>query len=264
MPFQRSFLPPTQPSKSQKRVITGRASERKRLRSTSRATSANGCLLCRAAAEPSAYGHWKGQENGSKQRQRQGQWQLGLEVGPKSVRSRRRLGRSLNWSRARHVGRSEGRALHHDAVVNRFMQRLRGATMEDLQWLLRMDDFYRHVYIYDHATQSTHHPSQSDPRVPGPMVWLLGRYNRMHMGVGRKPNGNHRRREQLYVLCVHPSPKPNRQRLIRNPPPFQRPESHRARSTYTGFVLKHGSSNIFFQKMDFLALDVKTQEITFF
>ena len=114
--------------------------------------------------------------------------------------------------------------------------------------------FYRHVYIYDHATLSTHHPSQSDPRVPGPMVWLLGRYNRMHMGVGRKPNDNHRRREQLYVLCVHPSPKPNRQRLIRNPPPFQRPESHRARSIYIGFLFKHGffkKNTFFFEKWIF-------------
>ena len=43
----------TQPSKSQKRVITGRSSDRKHLRSTSRATSATkDCLLPLAAGEP--------------------------------------------------------------------------------------------------------------------------------------------------------------------------------------------------------------------
>ena len=43
----------TQPSKSQKRVVTGRSSERKHLRCTSKPTSATrGSLLCPQAAEP--------------------------------------------------------------------------------------------------------------------------------------------------------------------------------------------------------------------
>ena len=52
--------------------------------------------------------------------------------------------------------------------------------------VIEVDVLYSHVYIYDHASRCTHHPSQSDPRVPWPVVWLLGRYNRKHIFCGRR------------------------------------------------------------------------------
>ena len=96
------------------------------------------------------------------------------------------------------------------------------------------------------------------------MVWLLGRYNRMHMGVGRKPNDTHRRREQLYVLCAHPSPDPKQAKVHSKSTSV--PKAGVAQSTldlYWVLLFKHGFFKHVFQKLDFLALDLKKEIIYF-
>ena len=94
----------------------------------------------------------------------------------------------------------------------------------------------------------THRPTPHIPYAAPPMLGIsyatrgiAYAMRRMAYGCAPKTPANHRRGENMYVLCVHPSPKPKRQRLIRNPPPFQRPEHARS-------ILFFSSKKCIFQK----------------
>ena len=96
------------------------------------------------------------------------------------------------WSAARHLQwptvRGSGSHNHDelaDEVRHLFMKMMRGATLADYTWLLRMDILRSHVYVYDHELKSVRHPDKVADLVSWPIIWMLGRYNRQHTMVNQ-------------------------------------------------------------------------------
>ena len=170
----------------------------------------------------------KGKRQAQRQRlQRQAERQRQVEEQGERKRQRKRMERLVKWSNHRHAQRaamrgcsSEGSDSSDDGVIlRRFMKMMRGATLADYTWLLRMDILRSHVYVYDHELKSVRHPDKDADLVSWPIIWMLGRYNRKHTMVNQVLPSSDFVRNDVINFTLRQGWRWILQNALPNPPP---------------------------------------------